>query len=260
MTLCYFLIAFLASLAGGICGIGGGVIIKPVLDLFKAGSAAQISFLSSCAVLAMSAFSVLTAKKGSSQTIEMKTMTPLAIGAAAGGLFGSRLFTLLKNAAASPDKVSVIQAAMLLALTLLCFVYTLNKKKIQTHHLVSPAPCILIGLALGIISSFLGIGGGPLNLIALSYFLSMPAKTAAINSLYIILFSQITNIGSLILFQNVPAFSWLTVLLMILGGIGGGLFGKSISRRLEHEHVDKLFLCLMVVIMGICCWNIVQYS
>lgn len=99
-----------------------------------------------------------------------------------------------------------------------------------------------------------------MNLIALSYFLSMPAKTAAINSLYIILFSQITNIGSLILFQNVPAFSWLTVLLMILGGIGGGLFGKSISRRLEHEHVDKLFLCLMVVIMGICCWNIVQYS
>ena len=33
-VLAYFIISLLASVAGAICGIGGGVIIKPTLDLF----------------------------------------------------------------------------------------------------------------------------------------------------------------------------------------------------------------------------------
>ena len=32
--LAVFIVAFLASLLGPLCGIGGGVIIKPVLDAF----------------------------------------------------------------------------------------------------------------------------------------------------------------------------------------------------------------------------------
>lgn len=32
MSLLYFLVSLLASIIGGICGVGGGVIIKPVLD------------------------------------------------------------------------------------------------------------------------------------------------------------------------------------------------------------------------------------
>ena len=33
VMLIFFLVALTASIAGAICGIGGGVIIKPVLDL-----------------------------------------------------------------------------------------------------------------------------------------------------------------------------------------------------------------------------------
>ncbi|MEG1477611.1 MAG: sulfite exporter TauE/SafE family protein, partial [Oscillospiraceae bacterium] len=32
MDIVYLIISFVASCAGAICGIGGGVIIKPVLD------------------------------------------------------------------------------------------------------------------------------------------------------------------------------------------------------------------------------------
>ena len=42
----YLAVSFLASIAGAICGIGGGVIIKPVLDLFGLDSVSTISFLS----------------------------------------------------------------------------------------------------------------------------------------------------------------------------------------------------------------------
>ena len=56
--LIFFLVALAASVAGAICGIGGGVIIKPVLDLLHLETVTAISFLSGCTVLSMSCYSV----------------------------------------------------------------------------------------------------------------------------------------------------------------------------------------------------------
>ena len=49
--LIFFLVALGASVVGAVCGIGGGVIIKPVLDLLHLETVAAISFLSGCTVL-----------------------------------------------------------------------------------------------------------------------------------------------------------------------------------------------------------------
>ena len=51
MTL--FIIAFLACCIGAISGIGGGVILKPLLDAFTSYDAANISTLSAFTVFAM---------------------------------------------------------------------------------------------------------------------------------------------------------------------------------------------------------------
>ena len=59
MEILVLLIAFGASIVGAICGIGGGVIIKPLLDAFGIASVAEISFLSGCTVLSMSCYSVI---------------------------------------------------------------------------------------------------------------------------------------------------------------------------------------------------------
>ena len=48
----FWIVSFGASIAGAICGIGGGVIIKPTLDAFGVLSVSTISFLSGCTVLA----------------------------------------------------------------------------------------------------------------------------------------------------------------------------------------------------------------
>ena len=53
-----FLICFFASAVGAICGIGGGVVIKPLLELFLDLPITVIHFLSSSTVLCMSAYSV----------------------------------------------------------------------------------------------------------------------------------------------------------------------------------------------------------
>ena len=50
-SMLFSVVSFLASIAGAICGIGGGVIIKPALDLLGWASVSTISFLSGCTVL-----------------------------------------------------------------------------------------------------------------------------------------------------------------------------------------------------------------
>ena len=94
MGVLVLLISFSASVAGAVCGIGGGVIIKPALDAFQLADVATVSFLSGCTVLVMSCYSVGRALAAKESLVDFKTGTPLAIGAAAGGRAGQRAFLL----------------------------------------------------------------------------------------------------------------------------------------------------------------------
>ena len=71
-------VSFLASIVGAICGIGGGVIIKPVLDAFGVLDVSAISFLSGCTVLAMSLYSVGRGKISGTSMVE-KGFSPTQI-------------------------------------------------------------------------------------------------------------------------------------------------------------------------------------
>ena len=108
-----FLVCFLASTIGAICGIGGGVIIKPVLDAFGIMSVSKISFLSSCTVLSMTTYSVVKSKLGGNSRIDSDTGIPLSIGAALGGILGKLMFEQIRNASSNPDRVGMIQSACL---------------------------------------------------------------------------------------------------------------------------------------------------
>lgn len=257
MELIYFIVSLLASVIGGICGIGGGVIIKPTLDMLGVADLATVGFLSSCTVLSMSAYNVGKSFADRSAVIDTHTGTPLALGAAVGGIFGNKLFAWLK--AGIGNTAGVAQALCLLVLTLGTLIYTVKKKNIRTHNVDGTAAAVAIGVALGTLSSFLGIGGGPFNLVVLHFFFGMETKKAVSNSLYIILFSQAANLAVTILSRAVPAFTPLELILMILGGIGGGIIGKSVSRRLSGTTVDKLFIALQTVIIMICVYNAAKF-
>lgn len=256
----FFLVCFVASVVGAICGIGGGVIIKPVLDAFGVMDAAQISFLSGCTVLSMTTYSVLKSRVKGESDIQKSTGFPLAIGAAFGGVAGKLLFSYVKSISPNIDRVGQIQAVCLLIVTAGTLLYTLFKGKIKTLHIEKKAVCLIIGLALGVLSAFLGIGGGPINLVVLFFFFSMSTKTAAENSLYIIFFSQLASL--LLSLVNGEAFhtELPVLLLMIVGGIGGGIVGRALNKRIKETTVDRLFIGLMVVIIGINIFNIYRFG
>ena len=250
-----FLVCILATTIGGISGVGGGVIIKPVLDAVSGLPVATISFLSGCTVLAMTITSMLRSIGGEVK-VEPRRGTLLAIGAAVGGIVGKQLFDIVKDAGGSA--VSVAQQVLMILLTLGVLVYTMNRPRIRTLDVKNEAACVIIGLALGVLSSFLGIGGGPINLAVLYYFFSMDSKTAALNSLYVILFSQGASFLNTVIGQNVPGFEWPVLIAMVVGGVVGGTMGRSFSRRMDNKAVDKLFFWLLLVITGISVYNLIR--
>ena len=255
MVILFLIVSFMASVVGAICGIGGGVIIKPVLDMLGLASVSTISFLSGCTVLSMSCYSVGRAITGGDNRVNFKTGTPLAIGAAIGGVAGNQIFNLIKQSAGNQNMVGGIQAICLALITAATIAYEIWSNRITHRHVSNAVHCVIIGLMLGMMSSFLGIGGGPINLMVLSYFFDMDTKTAAQNSLYIILFSQIANLLTTLITRSVPEFEVLALVLMVTGGILGGIVGRMFYKRMNNQAVRKLYMILMCIIVGISIYN-----
>lgn len=255
MPAIFFMVSFCSSLVGAICGIGGGVIIKPVLDAIGVMKVSQVSFLSGCTVLSMAVISVLKALRGGSAKINTKLTTWLALGSVFGGIMGKMLFQHIKMAFANENVLGMIQSIILVLMTVGTFIYTLKKSQIKTKRYENKLLCLVIGIILGVCSSFLGIGGGPINLVILIYFFSMKTKEAAINSIYIILFSQIASLVQSIVKQTIPEVSLVFLITMVLGGILGGMAGGIVNKKISEEKVDKLFLALMGVIIFINIYN-----
>lgn len=260
MLFLFLMICFCASVLGSICGIGGGIIIKPLLDAFGILDAATVSFLSGITVLSMTAYSVIKSAAAKESRGDKKTALPLAAGAVMGGAAGKRIFSAVLWYFGDADKLGLIQAVCLLAVTVGTLVYTLKKEKIRTLHIENSAMCLFIGFALGMLSSFLGIGGGPLNLVVLFFFFSLPVKSAVASSLHIIFFSQCTSLVLNFLGGDIPQFEPSVLLVMILGGLGGGAAGRFLNRRISEKTVDRLFIMVMFVMILISTYNIVKFK
>lgn len=256
MVLVFLLISILSSVAGSICGIGGGVIMKPILDAAGIMSVSGISFLSGCTVLAMSVVSVYKNMHGKRVQLQLKTVVILAVGAAAGGVMGKVLFQMLKQAVGNENLVGMVQAVVLAVITLGTLLYTVCKRRIHTLQCRQMWIVFLIGLLLGILSSFLGIGGGPVNIVILEYFFSMKTKESAASSLFVIMLSQAAGLVQTLWSGTVPQ----VPLILLAAMITGGMIGSKINRQIEEQQVNRLFMLLMAVIMGISIRNAVIFG
>ena len=126
-------------------------------------------------------------------------------------------------------------------------------------HVRNPLACIVIGFALGMLGSFLGIGGGPFNMAVLYFFFAMSTKVAAQNSLYVILISQTTGIVKVLLSGSIPQIIPLLLVGMVLCGVLGSEIGGRLNRKLSEKSTTVLFECAMVLVMGICVYNIFKF-
>ncbi len=245
------MIALVASTIGAISGIGGGVIIKPVMDAFSGLDIEVINFLSGCTVLTMAVSSYIRGLKQELK-INYRRSIPLALGASVGGIVGKTLFSMMSG------NLALIQSSMLLVINIGVFIYILKKAKIKSLNVENIALCCIIGFMLGTVSSFLGIGGGPINIAVLYYFFSMSPKVTAKNSLFIILLSQITSLGTTFVTASVPDVSLPTLALMCTGGVVGAIVGGKIDKIMDDDITEKFFMVVLTLLILLNVYNVVR--
>ena len=252
----YVIIVLFATAMGAIAGIGGGVIIKPVYDAFGEYSASEISVLSSCAVFAMAAVSLIISSKQLKEERErLKTIIPLALGSVIGGLLGESVFSKLT---AEDSVVKIIQNVLLLIIIVFVVIYMKrnDKKSFNSNKWYT---AVLTGLILGAVSTFLGIGGGPINVAIITLVFGLEIKSAVLGSISVILFAQGTKL-CFVAIKDISSFNIKSLPFIVIAGVCGALIGRAINKKLSEKAVNNCFIAVQIIIIGLCLFNIIRYS
>ena len=253
----YFLISLFSTIAGSLTGMGGGVIIKPVLDALGQFDIESIGILSSTTVLAMSAVSILRQLAKGTQ-LPAGTTLSLAGGSVLGGLLGQQGLKAILRAVDAQAAVTIIQNVLLCLLILCVYLYMRNKARIPSLGKTGLPYAIAAGVFLGILSSFLGIGGGPINVALIIFVFAFDTKTATVCSLVTIFFAQISKLTTVAVSTGFSPFDLSMLAPMVIGGVIGGLVGFVLNRRCPVATVERAFNGIQFVVLGLCVLNIVR--
>ncbi|MDU6202910.1 MAG: sulfite exporter TauE/SafE family protein [Flavonifractor plautii] len=229
----YFLIAIGATTVGSLTGMGGGVIIKPLMDVLHGFDVQTIGVLSSLTVFSMSVVSI--GKQMLARTkIPFGTAIPLALGSVAGGLAGEKLLQVIVDALRANSAVTVVQNVVLSLLILAVFLYMKNKSRIPSWELRGVVVSLII------------------------YLFSFDTKTATVCSLVTILFAQISKLTTVALTTGFGVFDLSIAPVMIVGAIAGGFIGASLNKKCSEAAVEKAFNAVQLLVLAISIFNIVR--
>ncbi|MDE5618812.1 MAG: sulfite exporter TauE/SafE family protein [Clostridia bacterium] len=259
MIAIYFFIALICTFAGAITGMGGGVVIKPVLDLMGDFDSASIGALSSITVLAMS-FTTFIRQVNKKRQISIVKLLILGISSAGGGVLGQYLFELMTKGASNAHTIKIIQNSILLFLIVCIFFYMLFRDKIKPLHLQNIVFYILVGILLGVLSSFLGIGGGPLNVAILMLLFGMDIKEATFASIVTIMFAQVAKVITIFIGGGFGGYNLSMLPYMVIAGVLGGLIGSFVGKKISGKITAVAFNIMQLAVMVICVINIATNS
>lgn len=255
MLFVYFVVALLATIIGSVAGLGGGVIIKPVLDLLAYDNVVTITFLSSVTVFSMSVVALYQRLRQKAR-FDLRRVLLLATGSITSGMMGN---LLLHGVVEDWGELATrrIQSIALLILMIVIYAYTLLRGRIRHLDLNHPLAVLLLGVVLGFLASFLGIGGGPINVMVLMLFLDMDVKNAAVHSILIIYFAQLSNIAVTLIRVPMQEFPLPSLVWMASAGILGGYLGSKLALVMNERAVMILYQTVLLVLILLNAYNVI---
>jgi uncharacterized protein len=270
-----------AGLLGSMLGIGGGVIIVPVLTL-ALGIPIQYAIGTSLASIVINACTATSVYiRGHITNLKLGLLLACAMipGAVAGGMLASKL---------SSPVLSIAFGILLLYVAYTMLPHRHHKLPPETNKAtdkvedMKPTPGWLDGSFLdpsmnlqidytvhrpvtgmvtgffgGVISSLLGIGGGVINVPVLNRVMKLPIKATIATSSLLLCFTTMT--GSIIYAFNGFILPFL-IAPLIIGVFIGARIGATLAHRLPHKMlaiIFSVFLLLTAVSMILKSINII---
>jgi uncharacterized membrane protein YfcA len=253
ILLIYFITILLSNIVGAISGMGGGIIIKPVFDFIGYHSLSSIAFYSSVAVFVMSISSTYKQYQNGIH-IDLKKAAGISFGSLVGGVLGDQLLSWALAASGSQEQVQVIQYSMMLISLIIVLIYN----QFFSFHLsfTSFYIFLLVGIFLGVFSTFLGIGGGPINVACLIFFFGIDIKAATVYSIITIFFSQLAKLVTIGLTSGFGAFDLSFLIVIIPAALAGGYLGGIFSKKLSTKWVARFYNIVVFLVIMLNLYNL----
>ncbi len=230
--------AALIGLSLGLTGAGGSIITLPVL-VYLAGLPPKEAVGLSLFVVGAAAL-VGAAQRLRSGEIHFKAGLMFALSGMAGAAGGAQLTPLV-----SGRLLMIIFAVLMLVVAINMLTGAKIEPSIKAE--CRPVRCLLAGLGVGVLTGFIGVGGGFLLMPALVKFAKLPLRVATGTSLAVISFNSAA--GYLMHFGEAPP-RW--TLAFVFAGIAaaGVIVGSSFAKRLPVARLRQAF-AFMVILTGI---------
>lgn len=231
-------LAALIGLCLGLMGSGGSIVTLPVLVYVVGVGPREAVGMSLVIVGAVSlAGSYLHRRQG---RFHRRAVAFLGLTGMVGAYLGSTLTHLV-----SPQLLMIIFAALMLTVGV-----TMLRRKDSDQAIegCSPVKCLSIGAGVGVMTGFLGIGGGFLIVPALIMLGGIPAKKAIGTSLAIIFLNSVAGLAGQLRYMALDwnlTFSFLAVALL------GMWAGTLVVERISGEALRKTF-AWSVVSIAVC--------
>ena len=233
----YSVVIVVATFLGACAGLGGGVIIKPVLDAVQAHDVVTISFLSTAVVFTMSTYSIMK-QLINKVKLDFCMILWVAFGSIIGGIIGEKIFSYFTSMF-TETMVTAIQSLLLAMILVFVLIYV--NSNFKSYCINSRVLYCNIGVFLGVLSSFLGIGGGPINVALFTLFFSIPLKIAVVYSLVTIFFSQAAKLMVIATTTGFASYDLTLLWFALPMAILGSSLGTRANRKFNAKKIKQIF-------------------
>lgn len=259
----------LTGILSGLFGVGGGFLTTPLLIFYgipptvaAASASTQVTGASVTGVLA----------HGGRGGVDYRMGMVMVAGGIVGSGFGALLFRFLRSIGQIDVVISALYVILLGTIGML-----MAREAVQTlrgtgssqaarrrHHpiiaslpmrwrfyrsglYISPIAPLVVGVAVGVLTMLMGVGGGFILVPAMLYILGMSANVVVGTSLYNILF--VTMATTLMHSLTTKAVDIVLVFLLLLGSVTGAQIGSQIAVKAKPE-ILRLILAAIVLLVA----------
>ena len=229
-------LGFAAGILGSMIGLGGGIIVVPVLTFlgFPPTVAASNSLFA-----ALSNATASTISYSKQKRIEYHLGLKLGLLSIPGTVLGAIISTDV-----APDIFKILFGFVLIASA----AYIFLRKKIETKEKTISKQMIVFAIGAsffaGIISSFFGIGGGIIFVPLMVVGMGMAMKKAAPTSQMILLFASLSGV---IVHSLLGHPDFLQAGMLSVGSFIGGLVGARLSIDIKERYLQILVTVVILI-------------
>lgn len=225
-----------AGILGSMIGLGGGIIVVPVLTFlgFPHTLAASNSLFAAFSNSVASVFSYSRQKR-----IDYDTGLKLGLLSVPGTVLGA-----LVSVEVTPEIFKIMFAMLLIASGVYIFLRKSIRPKVKVLNHAMMILIIAASFFAGIVSSLFGVGGGTIFVPLMAVIMAMTVKRAAPTSQFILFFASLSGIIAHSLLGH-PDF--LQSAYLAIGAFIGGMIGARLSLEISERYLRIMISAVIFV-------------